>query len=296
VTVIVTIIQSGFAALASPLSLLQIAIYLAMAALSAFIEASLISIMIAEPRKTLEIYAITDDKQTVEISLTKRLIFTNVGFAAFIMLIMIYVNMSAAIRSSIYDDYLERIIHNEITEEEAELEYRQEGRARPPRSPGGDHLPAERKKRREILQQALSENILLFFVLFLIANVLQLLTARETVRQIKNVSAKLKEMLAGSGDLTSASRSRSNDEVGHLVSDLNGFMDSLQRTFIDVQKTSRMALESASSLSKEIAETSSASEELASSVTQVAKNAGNSLTQVETTAKNLSEVFLALDH
>jgi methyl-accepting chemotaxis protein len=267
-----------------------------MAALSAFIETSIVAMSIEEPRKRLEIYRLEDDKQTIEINLTKRLIFTNVGFVVFVMLVMVYVNMASSIRNSVYSDYLEYVIRGEKTVEQAAQEYRQEGSEMIHVPPEAIIFPLDATNGGKQYTKALGENILMFIVLFLIANVLQILTARETVKQITNVSGKLKEMLAGTGDLTQRVEITQYDEVGHLVSDLNLFMDSLQKTFIDVQKTSLMALGSASSLTKEIKETSGASEGLAGSVTQVAKNVEDNLKQVEMTARNLSEVFLALDH
>ena len=291
---IVSVVHGGITSLFSPLGAMEVIIYLIMSALSATVQSAVIFNIIASPRKMLAIHDIKNGTQK-EMGLRSRLILVNMCLVSFVAIFMLYSSTSILIKELTYSQYLEKIVKGEMTEQQAEEAYKNQGAETIHLPPEAIQFPLSGAS-GERSSKSLGGTVLLVLLLLGITYTTEHILADNTLRQIKNMSARIKEMLQGKGDLTRKIEITQYDEVGHLVSDVNGLMESIRLVFLDVRNTSRLAADSANRLHGEIEATSSIGAELGASVTQISRSAEKSLSGVEMTGKNLSEVFQSLDN
>jgi methyl-accepting chemotaxis protein len=275
--------------------MMEIVIYLIMSALSTTVQAAVIFNLIAAPRKTLAIHTIKDGTRK-EMGLRSRLILVNMCVVAFVAIFMLYSSTSILVKELTYNQYLEKIVRGEMTEQQAEEAYKNQGAETIHLPPEAIRFPLSGSGSNGVTSKAVGGSVLLILLLLAITYVAERILADNTLRQIKNMSARIKEMLEGKGDLTQKIEITQYDEVGHLVSDVNGLMESIRLVFLDVRNTSRLAADSAERLHGEIGETSGIGAELGASVTQISQSTEKSLSGVEMTGKNLTEVFQSLDN
>ena len=215
---------------------------------------------------------------------------------AFVAIFMLYSSTSILVKELTYSQYLEKIVRGEMTEQQAEEAYKTQGAETIHLPPEAIRFPLSGSGNDGLTSKAVGGSVLLILLLLAITYVAERILADNTLRQIKNMSGRIKEMLEGKGDLTQKIEITQYDEVGHLVSDVNGLMESIRLVFLDVRNTSRLAADSAKQLHGEIGETSGIGAELGASVTQISQSTGKSLSGVEMTGKNLTEVFQSLDN
>ncbi len=294
VTAIASIVQGNLENALSRTAIIEFILYLAMAAIAGFIEASFFAKALAEPRKMLAIYRIESQDET-EMSLRSRLILINMALMAVTMTFLLYTSMNASTKSAIYLRYLEKTVAGEMSSEDASAAYKDDA-SRIIHVPAmAIPYPLDAEKTDDHSLGEFKGTLTLILCLLIITLLCEKLVADESIRQIQTVSKRLKEMISGSGDLTQRAEITHYDEVGHLVSDINGLMGNLQTTFIDIRAAGKTVSAAARDLHSEIGDTSSETERLAASVTQVAGNVKQSLSGVEATGRNLAEVFSALD-
>lgn len=294
VTAIITVLQNGFATITAS-DVLEIIVYLLMAIIAAMIETSIILRIVSTPRKLLAIHSIDQSAQH-EMGLRNKLIMVNLCLASFIMIVMFFTSASTIDREMLYNRYLGKIVSGEVTLDEAREHFKEEGAVTLNVPKELVVFPFDDAQGKHDSSRATGGNVLLILVLLVIVYAVERITADETVREIKHMSARIKEMISGSGDLTKRIEITQYDEVGHLVSDVNALMEKIRLVFIDVRQTSRMAGESAKNLAHEIADTSDVGEQLGASATQIARSVDASLSGIEASEKNLAQVFQSIDN
>lgn len=292
---IASVVQSGVLTVFSPLGAMEVIIYLIMSALSSTVQAAVIFNLVASPRKLLAIHSIKDGSQR-EMGLRSRLILVNMCLVSFVAIFMLYSSTTILIKELTYSQYLEKIVRGEMTQQQAEEAYKNQGSETIHLPPDAIQFPLTGDNTAVRSSKSIGGTVLLILLLLAITYTAERILADNTLRQIKNMSARIKEILAGKGDLTQKIEITQYDEVGHLVSDVNGLMESIRLVFLDIRNTSRLAGDSADKLHGEIGETSSIGAELGASVTQISKSTEKSLSGVEMTGKNLAEVFQSLDN
>lgn len=295
----VSLAQGEYRAILSPLIILQVLIYFLLAFLSTLFEASMIAKIVEKPRKMASIHTLDEGtrKERGELNLRTRLILTNVALITLIMTLMLYVSTFALSQSSLYAQSLGKVATGQMTSDEAARDYQDRVGKMFPVDPDNVAFPSsEPGKIDAAMARALIGILILIACMLMVVALVEWIIADESVRQVKSVTGKLAEMRAGSGDLTKRIEITQYDEVGRLVSELNGFMDSLQKTFRAVRQTSRVAADSSIELTQEITITSDAGSQLADGITLIAESVEKNLAGFEETAKNLKEVFESLDN
>jgi methyl-accepting chemotaxis protein len=293
-TAIITVIQNGFTTITAS-DVLEVIVYLVMAIIAAMIEAGIILRIVSTPRKLLAIHSITEDTQH-EMGLRNKLILTNLCLASFMMIVMFFTSASTIDRETLYNRYLTKIVSGELTLDEARDRFKDEGANALNVPKDLVVFPLDVEQGTHDSSRSLGGTVLLILVLLGIAYAVERISADETVREIKRMSARIREMLSGSGDLTKRIEITQYDEVGLLVSDVNALMEKIRLLFLDVRQTSRMTGESATNLAHEIADTSDVGEQLGASATQIARSVDASLAGIEASEKNLTQVFQSIDN
>ena len=295
----VSLAQGQYKSILAPLLLMQILIFLLLAFLSSLFEASSITRIVEKPRRELAIHTLdeTERKNRGEMRLRTRLIVTNIALISLIMNLMLYVSTLALSQGAVYAQTLGKVATGQLALEAAGPDYQNRVGKMFNIDPASVAFPSSEPGRiDETLMHATIGILLLIAAMLLVTTLVEWIVADESVRQVKSVTEKIAEMRAGSGDLTKRVEIIQYDEVGRLVSELNGLVDSLQKTFLDVRQTSRVAAESASALTKEIDITSEAGSELADGITLIAERVEKNLEGFEESARNLKEVFESLDN
>src|SRR5690606_30937219 len=110
-------------------------------------------------------------------------------------------------------------------------------------------LLAPAARLEQTLQAQSRENSMIALTIGLVAVLLGLalmwLTARGVTRPIEGVAAMLKDIASGEGDLTRRLEYAREDELGELAGWFNRFLDKLQPTIADVQRSVQDARSSA---------------------------------------------------
>jgi len=295
VTAVVSMVQGGIGNIVSGLSIIELVTYLVMAFIAATLENSIIVRVIAEPRKMLATYTLEGNDHR-EMKLRNRLILTNLALMSFVMVFLLYTNTSSITKGIIYNNCLEKAVRGEMTLDQAADSYREQGARLIDAPPEAIPFPLTDLSGPTFERRALEANLILIILLLIITWAVERLTAGETVHQIRSMSSKIKEMRAGSGDLTKRIEITQFDEVGELVSDVNSLMDTMQKMFIGIRDTGLEAAKSARELSTEIEISTGSTQQLAASVSQVAHGVDTNLQSIERTGKDLVEVFQSLDN
>ncbi|MCG6659643.1 HAMP domain-containing protein [Halomonas campisalis] len=109
---------------------------------------------------------------------------------------------------------------------------------------------------------------------------------RRTVRQIRDTASTMQEIAQevadGKGDLTRRLRVNSNDEIGELATQFNGFLARIQATLLDVRNGAHSVYQAANNIAQ-------SSEELASRTDQAAANlqqTSSAMEQITSTVEN----------
>lgn len=282
----------------SSLGVLEFCLYGSMSVIMGFVVFSIIKMTITEPLKMLKLYSLQADPKA-DVGLRKRLTMVNCALVGFIMVFILYIHSGKIMKEILYTRTIERVALGELALPQAEREY---GAAASrilhippelipfPTARGSLNLTNRSDAR------GFGVDLILILIFLLLTYLIQRGVAGESVRQIKLMSKRIKEMQAGSGDLTRRIEIAQTDEVGHLVSDVNSFFDKLQTLFLDVRSLSRDSAESAAELSQRVSETKESGERLVQNAKEVAGSVAGNLQGIEDTERNLHEVFESLDN
>lgn len=273
--------------------LVGVAMNFVLAVVASLIQSALVFHHIAEPRKLLGIHNVEGEHR--ELGLRNRLLLTTMFLVSFVMLYMVFETTGIIGKEIRYSNYLERIAKGELTAEQASEAYKAEGAEELGISPDAIDFPLNTQAANEKTTRAFGMEFLLLVILLAIAYGVQRVTADQTVRQLDDMRERVDGMVSGSGDLTQRIEITQSDEVGRLASSLNELFDKLKSVFLEVRSAGRGAALTAEELGTEIESTSSSTEEMAASVSQVGRSVGDKLIVVESTGATLESVFVSLD-
>lgn len=119
------------------------------------------------------------------------------------------------------------------------------------------------------------------------------LTARRAIAPISVVSAMLRDIATGEGDLTQRLKHRSHDELGELASWFNFFLDKLQPVIAQVKATTAEARDTAHRSSEIAARTSSGMDDQYREIDQVAAASQEMSATAQDVARNAAQAARA---
>ena len=140
---------------------------------------------------------------------------------------------------------------------------------------------AETQMQQELRRSLIASSVLsLLFVGIIIIAVMVLL--RRALRPIKKAVGAMEDIAQGRGDLTRRLAVESNDEIGNLAIQFNAFVERMQKTLLDVRRSTMSVYQSAGEISH-------SSEELATRTEQAAAN-------LQETSASMEEITSTVNH
>ncbi len=125
---------------------------------------------------------------------------------------------------------------------------------------------------------------------FILTVVLNTLVKRVVVRPLRAVTAALKDIAEGEGDLTQRLEVSGRDEVAELATWFNTFVAKIHDSIVQLARTSQRVAASAQEMSATAQETGRASQQIAQTIEDVARGSTEQSTQVEKASADIQEL------
>lgn len=139
-------------------------------------------------------------------------------------------------------------------------------------------------------KQNLINSLLITVVVLILAGLLVLLAARSILKPLDGVTAKLKDIAEGEGDLTARITVSSHDEIGQVALWFNKFVEKIQSTVSLVSQEAEKVTATSEGLSSNAEEASKATQQVAKSIEQVAKGSAEQSKNIEETVQVMEQV------
>ena len=266
---------------------------IASALLYSFGHVTISNQVFAEPRKLLNIYYMEKNRNQIGLRIKNILLFSLLIMYSFTF----FLHYAAYFYSkeSYYSAQLKAVNENKISLAEAENNYKSymytimdhgkikekvASRIKFPYSQSGNRI-----------MDYIFFFVISFLTLFCIGFVIVYLFSRELIIQIRNQRATIKDILAGKENLSKRISIIQYDEVGDLTDMINTLMDRLKDILNQIKDSSMTVSNSSDSLNEKLLNTTTAIEEMVSSLVLITKNITNQTAVVENTKKQL-EVML----
>ena len=137
------------------------------------------------------------------------------------------------------------------------------------------------------LRNQLTASVLLTFLCTLIIMVIAAFLVRTITKPIKAVTAMLKDISEGSGDLTKRISIHSHDEIGDMAAYFNATLDKVKDLVLEIEKQSGVLSDIGTELSSNMNETSS-------SILQISSHIETITSQTESESTGVSETSTAV--
>lgn len=133
-------------------------------------------------------------------------------------------------------------------------------------------------------------------VIGIIILALSLIISRKSiVLPIKELTIRLKDISHGDGDLTKEIQINSNDEIGELSTHFNKFVDTIREIVMQIDRSGESVLLASNTLTSSTQQSASASDIIASSITEIAEGASDQAQEVQTIAEMVSHLGEKID-
>ena len=219
-----TDLQNDFLTLQGLIERLQ---QLATAGVSAFVEITIINLILVRPKAMLKIHYIDAKRREKDMSLRLRTGLLSFFLSSFLMLSIIQTSSPFFRDNRIYIWLLERVTTGEITLEQAKTIYETETLRDEWILMSPEQLTFPMELSSAVRFRTAETFLIVFFVLIGLAFLVQYASSKSQTGQLKLLKRRLEEIVAGEGDMTERIEITQFDEIGELSDRVNRLMDKL---------------------------------------------------------------------
>ncbi|MGL1894699.1 MAG: methyl-accepting chemotaxis protein [Spirochaetaceae bacterium] len=259
---------------------------LATASIFSFVQINLFNLILAKARSLLKIYYLDGNRST-------GLIYRNMAFIIALSIFISFTFITAG--QEIYESeehYLmltNRVLAGELTIDQARDQYKKDAAAMLDVSPDRIKFPFDMdvsEKPKPILIY-----LVYFIDILLIAGFIQYTLSLFQVRQINDLSNKMKEISEGGGDLTKQVEVSEFDEVGVLTNTINVFLDGLRTLIKDVLIVGEKVRTSAYTIKEVLETTENATIDIVRTTEQTANSTKDQVKIADETTFTIKEML-----
>lgn len=145
------------------------------------------------------------------------------------------------------------------------------------------------------LRNQLSASALLTLLCTLVIMIISAVFVRTITRPIKNVTAMLKDISEGSGDLTKRISIRSHDEIGDMAAYFNSTLDKVKDLVLEIEKQSGILSDIGIELSSNMDETSSSIQQISTHIETITAQTESESTGVNETGTAVENIKNAIE-
>ncbi|GAB6088585.1 methyl-accepting chemotaxis protein [Spirochaeta dissipatitropha] len=273
--------------------IIQLLFILSTAGLAALMQHSIITLIIAEPRAMLKIYAIDADKDVRGAKITMKSVLQTRIIALFLIMTMSFGFLQIFTIEHRFRSLVTRAATGEISLQQAEDSYYAQLS-----SFGGFDVPRNEFSLTDYAPHPQRFTLILIvyvIILMSIATGVHMLGSKSMLGQVLLIRKKLAELVQGDAELTRKIEIIEFDEVGDIVSSLNTFMDQISELLQTVMQASSQTAESSTKLQEVIFSTGSAAGRMVAAIEQVSSNADEQLKAVEETGNDIRGILGSLE-
>lgn len=275
-------------------------LFIGLAVSLSYIQISFHDLLLSRTRELFEIHYVEDSRNIKPKRITKTHVIVMLFFVLYSVLSLFAFTYKFYFHEIKYTSILEQVIQNKITEEEARHQYKDLYIAMTNSmiSQVQDYpivFPMERTHwENKINDFFICFTQALLFMLLLVG-LLSYSISKNTVKQIKMVNTKLKELLQGDADLTNNLSIIQFNEVGSLISHINRFIDKLRGILIKINDSSRDVSSWSKELDFSITNASMVLNEIIDSFAKVNESTQMQINEVNNADKTLKQMLSGID-
>lgn len=272
---------------------LQLLFVLSLAALTAMLQYSIITLIIARPRAMLRIYSIDPERDARSMDITRKSIQHTRIIAAFLVTTMAFGFSHIYRIEQQYRGLLSEAATQQISLQDAEDRYYRQLSRLP-----GFTIPRSQFDLLQNAPDAARVNAILtmyVLLLILIAGSVHFFASKSMLSQILLIRRKLQKLVEGDAELTRKIEIIEFDEVGEITAFLNTFMDQVRELLDSIVTAGRQAADSSSTLQEVIHKTGTAASRMVAAVNQVSGSADEQLQSVEETGEDIRGILSSLE-
>lgn len=291
---LVGVIAAGeIAFLATADGVVSLLYYLAAAGVFSFVQISINNLILAKPRDLLRIHALGTGSGEREFSMRLRGLLLSLFLALYVMTTIAETGMLLMAKEQAYSVLLEQVTAGEMTLEEARRAY--QGTLRGQNLPGELEIPFP----YDLGEAGRTNGALVFlgsFVdLILVVFVVQLISSRAQVQQIRRLKGKLDQLVdrgAGAFELVGISEF---DETGELTESINRMITAQNGLMQRIRVASAKVRDASGKLREVVERASASSEQSMASIQEISRNASGQQEIANQTGRRLGELIDSLD-
>ncbi len=277
-------------------NIIQLCLNIAYALVYALAQNAINNIIFSGPRSVLKI--VTVEKGAKDPGVRQKGLQSTLFIAAYAMLFLFVSHTFAIQQEALYSDALERGLNEGLSIPQIAVIYQEETSklllsksSRLQLMPDQIVFPMNHRSSVERLNTVRNTFIILFFIVLAIGFGVQYASSSEIRNQLKRITAKMKDIHEGEGDLTQRIAITQFDEIGELSDHINRFIGQLNELLQQVAGVSTQVEESSQSMGQSLEQASSVVEEMLASAEQVKKNTARQQDLAGDAQKNFDQLF-----
>ena len=277
-------------------NIIQLCLNIAYALVYALAQNAINNIIFSGPRSVLKI--VTVEKGAKDPGIRQRGLQSTLFITAYAMLFLFVSHTFAIQQEALYSDALERGLNEGLSIPQIAVIYQEETSklllsksSRLQLMPDQIVFPMNHRSSVERLNTVRNTFIILFFIVLAIGFGVQYASSSEIRNQLKRITAKMKDIHEGEGDLTQRIAITQFDEIGELSDHINRFIGQLNELLQQVAGVSTQVEESSQSMGQSLEQASSVVEEMLASAEQVKKNTARQQDLAGDAQKNFDQLF-----
>jgi methyl-accepting chemotaxis protein len=266
----------------------------------ALAQNSINNILFAGPRSILNIVSIEGGAK--DPGVRTRGIRSTLFIAAYAMLLFYTSHSFAFQQEGLYADALERGVKENLSVAEIAEIYQEETAhllsmksSRLQLTADQIVFPMDHRESLERFDTARDTFIILFFIVLAIAFGVEFASSSEIRSQLKRISAKMRDIHEGEGDLTQRISITQFDEIGELSDNINRFIGQLNDLLKQVAGVAAQVDDSSANMGESLEQASSAVEEMLASAEQVKKNTARQQDLAGDAQENFDHLFESIN-